>query len=195
MGTALAAAGALTAGWPAGRPVLRRLGAGGAVGVLAARGVLGLAGRTRLVSPASVSANFVRLDRRLYSPLCLALAGLSALSALPDRSSGAGGLTQQPAAPGRGRDAPADALAAGRGLKIKPMRRESSTVVVVVGEVGDGLLAGLGRFPHVSVARAPATGPAIGSGGTCGGAAQLGGGRASHAGGGAATVDVRSRAR
>ena len=100
VGTALAAAGALTAGWPAGRPVLRRLGACGAVGVLAARGVLGLAGRTRLVSPASVSANFVRLDRRLYSPLCLALAGLSALSALPDRSSGAGGRTQQPAAPG-----------------------------------------------------------------------------------------------
>ncbi len=25
-----------------------------------------------------------RLDRRVYSPLCLALAGLSALSALPD---------------------------------------------------------------------------------------------------------------
>src|SRR5258708_4524143 len=36
------------------------------------------------------------------------------------------------------------------------MRRESSTVVVVVGEVGDGLLAGLGRSPNVSVARAPA---------------------------------------
>lgn len=31
-------------------------------------------------------------------------------------------------------------------------------MVVVVGEVGDGLLAGLGRFPHVSVARAPAAG-------------------------------------
>jgi hypothetical protein len=36
------------------------------------------------------------------------------------------------------------------------MRRESSTVVVVVGEVGEELLAGLGRFPNVSVARAPA---------------------------------------
>jgi hypothetical protein len=34
------------------------------------------------------------------------------------------------------------------------MRRESSTVVVLVGEVGDGLLAGLGRAPNVSVARA-----------------------------------------
>jgi hypothetical protein len=37
------------------------------------------------------------------------------------------------------------------------MRRESSTVVVLVGEVGDGLLAGLGRAPNVSVARARAT--------------------------------------
>jgi hypothetical protein len=33
------------------------------------------------------------------------------------------------------------------------MRRESSTVVVLVGEVGEGLLAGLGRAPNVSVAR------------------------------------------
>jgi hypothetical protein len=34
------------------------------------------------------------------------------------------------------------------------MRRESSTVVALVGEVGDGLLAGFGRAPNVSVARA-----------------------------------------
>jgi hypothetical protein len=40
--------------------------------------------------------------------------------------------------------------------KIKPMRRESSTVVVLVGDVNDGLLAGLGRAPNVSVARARA---------------------------------------
>jgi hypothetical protein len=38
------------------------------------------------------------------------------------------------------------------------MRRESSTVVVLVGEVDDGLVAGLGRSPNVSVARAPAAG-------------------------------------
>jgi hypothetical protein len=38
------------------------------------------------------------------------------------------------------------------------MRRESSTVVAVVGEVDDELLAGLGRSPNVSVARAPAAG-------------------------------------
>ena len=38
------------------------------------------------------------------------------------------------------------------------MRRESSTVVALVGEVSDGLLAGLGRSGNVSVARAPAAG-------------------------------------
>jgi hypothetical protein len=38
------------------------------------------------------------------------------------------------------------------------MRRESSTVVVLVGEVDDALIAGLGRSAHVSVACAPATG-------------------------------------
>jgi hypothetical protein len=82
---ALAAAGALVAGWPGGsRPAVRRLGTGTVVAVLAGRGALGLAGRIRLVSPASTSARFARLDRRVYSPLCLALAGLSALS-LPGR--------------------------------------------------------------------------------------------------------------
>jgi hypothetical protein len=38
------------------------------------------------------------------------------------------------------------------------MRRESSTVVVLVGEVGEELLDGLGRSPNVTVARAPAAG-------------------------------------
>jgi hypothetical protein len=37
------------------------------------------------------------------------------------------------------------------------MRRESSTVVVLVGEVSEGLLSGLGRAPNVSVGRARAT--------------------------------------
>lgn len=36
------------------------------------------------------------------------------------------------------------------------MRRESSTVVVLVGAADDGLLAALARSPNVSVARAPA---------------------------------------
>jgi len=38
------------------------------------------------------------------------------------------------------------------------MRRESSTVVVLAGEVGEGLLDGLGRSPNVSVACAPTAG-------------------------------------
>jgi len=39
------------------------------------------------------------------------------------------------------------------------MRRESSTVVALVGAVGDELLAGLGRSPNVSIARAAEAGP------------------------------------
>jgi hypothetical protein len=80
---ALGVAGALAAGWPARYPGLRRAGVSVVAAVLAARGGLGLAGRTGLVSPASVSARFTRLDRRVYSPLCLTLAGLAALSARP----------------------------------------------------------------------------------------------------------------
>ena len=38
------------------------------------------------------------------------------------------------------------------------MRRESSTVVVLVGDVSEGLLASLSRSPNVSIARAPAGG-------------------------------------
>jgi hypothetical protein len=39
------------------------------------------------------------------------------------------------------------------------MRRESSTVVALVGDVSGDLLAGLARSPNVSVARPPADGP------------------------------------
>jgi len=38
------------------------------------------------------------------------------------------------------------------------MRRESSTVVALVGEVGEGLLAELGRSPNLSIARASGAG-------------------------------------
>jgi hypothetical protein len=85
---ALGAAGALTAGWPAGHPGLRRAGIGVVAAVLAGRGALGLAGQTPLVSPVSVSERFTRLDRRVYSPLCLALAAMSALSAWPGKQAG-----------------------------------------------------------------------------------------------------------
>jgi hypothetical protein len=50
------------------------------------------------------------------------------------------------------------------------MRRESSTVVVLVGEVADALLAALGQSPNVSVARAP-TAPAAGAGAEAGSSA------------------------
>jgi Protein of unknown function (DUF3995) len=71
---ALAAASAIVAGLPAGRPAIRRLGVLGVVAILGVRGVLGLARRTNLVSPGSTSPRFRQLDRRFYSPLCLTLA-------------------------------------------------------------------------------------------------------------------------
>lgn len=86
---ALVAAGALTSGWPARYPGPRRAGAAAVAAVLAGRGVLGLAGQTRLVSPGSVSARFTRLDRRVYSPLCLTLAAGAALSVWPGTRNGA----------------------------------------------------------------------------------------------------------
>jgi hypothetical protein len=78
---ALSLGAAATAGWPARFPGLRRAGVAGVATVLAGRGVLGLAGRTALVSPGSESARFTRLDRRVYSPVCLTLAALAAGSA------------------------------------------------------------------------------------------------------------------
>jgi Protein of unknown function (DUF3995) len=74
---ALGAAAALVDGRPRALPRLRRAGAAGVVLVLTCRGLLGLAGRTDVVSPGSSSARFRELDRRYYSPLCLALAGLA----------------------------------------------------------------------------------------------------------------------
>ena len=72
--TALFLASGLVADIPIGPRPLRKVGRLGVAGVLAARAVVGLAGRTDAVSPGSTSATFRRLDRRYYSPLCLALA-------------------------------------------------------------------------------------------------------------------------
>jgi hypothetical protein len=80
VGGALATAAVLVAGRPRRHRSLRRLGVVGVVAVLAGRGALGLAGHTSLVSPTSTSARFARLDRQAYSPLCLGLASLAALS-------------------------------------------------------------------------------------------------------------------
>ena len=74
---ALGAAAALVGGRSQSLPRLRRAGAAGVVLVLTGRGLLGLAGRTDLVSPGSSSTRFRELDRRRYSPLCLVLAGLA----------------------------------------------------------------------------------------------------------------------
>jgi hypothetical protein len=71
---ALTAAALLVADVPRLPRDIQRLGVSGVAVVLATRGILGLAGRTDVVSPGSASARFRRLDRRAYSPLCLALA-------------------------------------------------------------------------------------------------------------------------
>jgi hypothetical protein len=77
---ALTVAGALVADVaPLPRPI-QRLGVTGVAVVLAARAAFGFSGRTDAVVPGSTSVRFRRLDRRVYSPLCLALAA-GALSA------------------------------------------------------------------------------------------------------------------
>lgn len=81
----LLAASAVVAGPPGMPRGLRRVGAAGAGLTLAGRGTLGLLGRTSLVSPVSTSPRFRHLDRRVYSPLCLALA-IGSLAAVADAS-------------------------------------------------------------------------------------------------------------
>jgi hypothetical protein len=70
----LATAAALVAGLPARRSRLRRIGVSVVAAVLGTRSALGLTGRTDLVSPGSSSPRFRRIDKRVYSPLCAALA-------------------------------------------------------------------------------------------------------------------------
>jgi hypothetical protein len=77
---ALAGATALVADIvPLPAPV-RRLGVVGVASVLTTRAAFGFAGATDRLVPGSNAPRFVRLDRRLYSPLCLALAAGSAAS-------------------------------------------------------------------------------------------------------------------
>lgn len=79
----LGTAAALVDGRPRRAPGLSRVGSAGVVTVLTVRGSLGLAGRTDLLSPGSASERFRELDRRIYAPLCLALAALAAPAMLP----------------------------------------------------------------------------------------------------------------
>ncbi len=86
---AVAAALTLAAVLVSGRPVrlpMRRTGAAGVAAVLTTRGVLGLAGRTDLAVPGSVSPSFRHLDRVAFSPLCLTIAALSSPAWLDPRS-------------------------------------------------------------------------------------------------------------
>lgn len=77
--TALAAGAALATEKLPLAPSLRRLGLRSMAAVLVGRGVLGLLGKTELVSPGSNSARFLRLDRRIYAPLCVLLSYCSYL--------------------------------------------------------------------------------------------------------------------
>lgn len=70
----LTAASALVAGLPSPRSRVRRAGVATVAVSLGARAMLGFTGTTDIVSPGSVSEQFQRMDRRVYSPLCLALA-------------------------------------------------------------------------------------------------------------------------
>lgn len=88
---ALVTAAAVVAGVPFRPERTRRQAAAVVTGVLAGRGALGLAGRTSLVSPGSTSPRFVRNDRRIYAPLCLALAAGSALAVARRTTSGGSG--------------------------------------------------------------------------------------------------------
>jgi Protein of unknown function (DUF3995) len=70
----LMAASALVAGLPTPRSRVRRIGVATVTAALGGRAALGFAGKTDIVSPGSVSARFTKMDKRVYSPLCLALA-------------------------------------------------------------------------------------------------------------------------
>ncbi|MGE3194803.1 MAG: DUF3995 domain-containing protein [Microbacteriaceae bacterium] len=60
---------------------VRRTGSLGVAAVLAARAAFGLAGKTHVLVPGSDSPSFVQLDRRVYGPLCAALAAGALTSA------------------------------------------------------------------------------------------------------------------
>jgi len=81
----LTVAAAATAGLPSRRSRLRKLAVLGTATVLATRAGFGLSGRTDALVPGSASPRFRRLDRRIYSPLCLALA-LGSLMSLREQS-------------------------------------------------------------------------------------------------------------
>ena len=76
----LSLGGSLVAGWPGGKSRLQRVGAAGVAATLAVRGLISVFGLMPLTSE-----TFLWWDRRLYSPLCLLLAVLSAAGAVSRR--------------------------------------------------------------------------------------------------------------
>ena len=76
---------ALVLGVPTNQPGLVLAGRSGVALALGGRAVLGLTGNTQLVAPGEVSESFRRWDRRLYTPLCLALSAGAARAIALDR--------------------------------------------------------------------------------------------------------------
>jgi hypothetical protein len=61
---------------------LRRVGVGGVASALAGRAAFGFAGRTDRLVRGSNSPRFAKADRRVYAPLCAALAAGAVVSAM-----------------------------------------------------------------------------------------------------------------
>lgn len=77
----LGTAAVCVVGIPGNMARIGRLGSAITSFVLFARGSMGLAGR---MPQAKRSRTFAELDRRVYSPVCLAIATLTLVAALPD---------------------------------------------------------------------------------------------------------------
>jgi hypothetical protein len=61
-------------------PPVRRASLVGMAAIFGARSALGFSGKTALVSPGSDSERFIRLDQRIYAPICLGLSVGSVVS-------------------------------------------------------------------------------------------------------------------
>ena len=83
----LAVAAGAVAGLPRPDARVRRLVVAGAAAVLATRAGYGFAGRTDALVPGSSSARFRRNDRRVFAPLCAALAAGALMSLRRSRRS------------------------------------------------------------------------------------------------------------
>jgi hypothetical protein len=80
VGSGLGVAAALVSG-AGGRAGPARVARAAVAAGFLARGLAGITGNTRLLVPWTPNERFVRLDRRYYGPLCLAVATSAALSA------------------------------------------------------------------------------------------------------------------